>query len=117
MSIWLYNEHQIESKNAIEAFRLSCIFCGTDLIRYTEDENNVVLFDELNYGFSDNFRTRCYAVIGICPACGWWKYGVGTYIGGNIPTSYEMKAARLKKMNISDISIPIYDIRSDICNR
>ena len=82
MSIWYYEQHHQRTDSADTAYRMACVFCGTKLIRDQEDEQKVELYDSLNYGMSDKFTTTCMAVIGIYPACGWWKYGVGTPVGG-----------------------------------
>ncbi len=112
MSIWLYDSYNPTTINPKVAFQSDCIFCNTTLVRNHEEEEKIELYETLNYGLSDNFTTKCVAVIGICPICGWWKYGVGTYIGGSLPSSFEMRVATLKKLDLSDVSIPINDVRS-----
>lgn len=112
MSIWHYENYNQATIKAEEAYQSKCTFCNTLLIRDKEDEEKIKLYETLNYGLSDNFKTSCEAVIGICPICGWWKYGVGTYIGGSMSPSFEMRVATLKKLDLHDISIPLGDIRS-----
>ena len=118
MSIWYYEQHHRRAaENAEAVYRMDCVFCRTDLLRDKEDEQKVEVYDTLNYGMSDRFTTNCTAVIGICPGCGWWKYGVGTQIGGKSPTFFETKLASLKKLDLADVSIPLEDIRAYLTAR
>lgn len=117
MSIWYYEDQHRKTDDAGLAYRMNCAFCSSGLVRDTEDEQKIEAFDTLNYGMSDNFTTTCSAVLGVCPACGWWKYGVGTSIGGNPPTSFEVKFASLKILDLTDISIPVSDVRSYLTAR
>ncbi len=117
MSIWYYEQHYQETDNAEIAYRMNCVFCGFKLVRDYDDEQKIELFDSMNYGMSDNFATTCTAVLGICPACGWWKYGVGTNVGGMPPTSFEIKFASLRTLDLTDKSIPIGDIRAYLTAR
>lgn len=116
MSIWLYSAqsgHNLEDL----VVRTSCLFCSTLLDRYFDDEENEITFEELNYGLSDGFRTRADAVIGICPVCGWWKYGVSTTFppfgeDSYVASSHSVKHGILKALDLSDLKIPLEEVRS-----
>ena len=117
MSIWYYEQHYPSTDGADIAYRVDCIFCGTTLVRDQEDEQKIEVYETLNYGMSDMFATICQAVIGICPACGWWKYGVGTSMGGKSPAFIETESASLKKLDLTDLSIPLADVRAYLTAR
>lgn len=112
MSIWYHPEHRNWIADRDLAFQAVCFYCHTPLIRHTGDENVAAFSEEMNYGWSDKFTTRATAVIGICPACGWWKYGLGTAVGGRETGSFEFAAAILKSLDLSNLSIPIKEVRA-----
>jgi restriction system protein len=109
MSVWHYQEQHGADESL--AFRDMCIYCGTRLARDQEDETKATLYEEMNYGWSDNFTTRSAAIIGICPECGWWKYAIGTRIGDAKQSNYHVKIGSLKKLDLSDVTIPIQEVR------
>lgn len=111
MSVWYYGEQNHWTGDQKAAYAKTCLYCRTMLERDTEDEEKVQLYEEINYGMSDQFTTRACAVIGICPACGWWKYGLGTYVGGDEPSHYEIRMGTLKKLDLSNAEIPLSDVR------
>lgn len=96
--------------NAID--RTTCLYCASALVRDEEDVAAAVIFEDLNYGMSDNFSTRSKANIGICAVCGWWLYSVLTWIGGRSPPSQQLKAGALKQLDLTDVRLPIADVRA-----
>jgi len=117
MSIWYYNKNHQQINTADIAYKMDCMFCGTTLIRNNEDEQKVEMFETMNYGMSDKFTTTCRVVIGICAVCGWWKYGVGTSVGGTTTSSFETRIGSLKKLDLLDVTIPISEVRSYLSAR
>jgi len=93
-----------------------CLYCKTELRRDREEEEKAVVYDEMNFGFSDKFTTRSFAMIGVCPICGWWKYTHTTDIGGRGKYSYDVRAAVLKKLDDYD-SLPLDEIRKYLIAR
>ena len=122
MSIWYYSTHRDHDSDADMAYRTDCLYCDTPLNRDVEDEQKVALYEELNYGFSDNFRTRASATIGICPACGWWKYGLATTIPplsseASSRAHYVIRLGSLKRLDVANPETPINEIRDYLTAR
>jgi restriction system protein len=111
MSVWYYSEQHRWNDDRKMAYSDICLYCQTLLERDREDEDKVRVYEEINYGMSDKFTTTAYSVIGICPACGWWKYGLGTKIGGREPSHYEIRMGTLKNLDLADAEIPLGDVR------
>ncbi len=116
MSIWYYDQQRRPTPADQEmALLTDCIFCGLPIRRDTEDEQDISAYEALNYGMSDGFRTLAHAVIGICPACGWWKYSVETILTRFGPQELEpirdIKFGSLKCLDLMDVGIPLADVR------
>src|ERR1039458_9839131 len=111
MSIWYYGEHREWIKDRDLVFEAFCHYCKTPLSRDVDDESDAVLSEIMNYGMSDNFSTTADALIGICPACGWWKYGFGTNVRGRPAASFEFSAGILRSLDLTDVSIPLHQVR------
>lgn len=112
MSIWEYSAQRGWTDSFDIALNQRCIYCNTPLERDAEDEEKVVIHETVNYGVSDKFTTSALAMIGICPACGWWKYGLSVAVGGKEPYRFEYRIGSLKKLDVSDMSTPIEEVRS-----
>src|SRR5688572_3439386 len=94
---------------------VSCIFCTTLLAKDQEVEAEISE-EEISYGMSDGFRTYFRPYIGICPACGWWKYAIHkewaeVFSGHKPPDDYILKYGILKKLDVTDINAPIEEVQ------
>jgi restriction system protein len=112
MGIWHY-EHAIEGDDI--ARRTHCMFCRTELLRDKEDEKAVSADDQFP-GYSVVWDTLYTPRIGICPACGWWKYDV-PFFESDSPSIVEVKLASLKELDLADVSTPIKDVRDYLTAR
>ena len=117
MSIWYYGARHQQNNDAILASQSNCIFCNTPLYRDKEDEKKATLSKDVFYGWSDNFTTNSSALLGICPACGWWKYVLETQFGGKGVPSITTKIGSLKKLDLADISLPLQEVRAYLVAR
>jgi restriction system protein len=123
MSIWEYSagwKHESDK----EMWNLaSCIYCSSPLARDQEDEEKASMYEEMNYGFSDNFSTRAAAVIGVCPACGWWKYGIVKTLpdvlrsGAGPKSYYEIRRGILKSLDLASADNPANEVRDYLTAR
>jgi len=113
MSIWYHSEYRGYGRTTDRdlAYQEFCLYCQTPLSRDTDDERQAELYEEMNYGMSDNFTTRAHAVVGMCPACGWWKYGLGIGVGGRAAEYFEFSAGVLKRLDLTDTSVAIQQVR------
>jgi restriction system protein len=115
MTIWHHEEQYGGDRET--AYVETCLYCQTPLERDREDEQKIEFHEFMNWGMSDKFTTTAQAVIGICPACGWWKYGLGTSVGGRRPVSYQIKMGSLRRLDLSDITIPLAEARKYLMAR
>lgn len=104
MSIWIYQNKSDEIKNSIVKSRV-CIFCNCEMNQIYEE-----ILPKINAWNYENIKR-----IRVCPICGWWTVIHNYCENGRVcgdPTIYEDYGASavLKKLDLTDISIPIKDI-------
>lgn len=114
MSIWYYKEHLHLSGEEAD-MQGTCMFCRSALTRDEQDELKAKADDRERWEFT-RYHLESWATVGICPACGWWKYCVTTVVGQKWP-SHAVRVARLKELDIGNISIPLTEVRSYITAR
>jgi restriction system protein len=106
MSIWRYADAIKEISMVRTAMSLSeCPFCGSSVELLRDDSEN--------HGRSGEYETDT-SKYWACPICGWWK-GYRSFrhteFGLRIFNEHGAAAA-LKNMAVSDISIPVEEVRS-----
>lgn len=105
MNIWIYQNKSSEIKNDIVKSKL-CIFCKNEMQEIYEEK-----LPQKNVWNYENIKR-----IKICPICGWWtvihNYCENGHVCGE-PNIYEDYGASavLKKLDLTDISLPIDDVR------
>ena len=114
LSIWQYSEQRDSTVARALASVKNCVFCEVLLLRDSQDETEASTYEEMNYGLSDNFQTTANAVIGVCPICGWWKFGLTTLVGGSRAREpfYEVRLGSLKRFDLAASDAPAEEVRS-----
>jgi len=112
MSIWQYEGVQDISPYATAIDQTVCLYCSSALLLDVGDMSDAATYDEMNYGWSDDFTTRSEATVGICGICGWWIYNVRTRVGGHSPPSQHLKVGILRQLDLSDVRVPVEEARA-----
>lgn len=109
-TIWLYQEQITDAKIIKSVVNVdNCIYCNTGL---------EIPMDKLSRSNRRDYwpgNTGQYETlkVKVCPICGWWTVDFisSTNFGGTINTYKYGTAGNLRKLDVSDQSIPIDDIR------
>ena len=133
MSIWYY-ENTRNWSDADTVLRTSCLYCETLLKRDAEAEKEEVERNrphEPPVGTQNDKHDFARAIIGICPACGWWKYGLARVRLGplrhSVPivrprdfdhgSSFEISLGSLKTFDLADPDTPVTETRDYLTAR
>jgi restriction system protein len=108
MSIWEYTD-RVRDQQVVKAGveLLDCPFCSSKLDTLKEGIDRSVSAPGNEYEHR-TFRVRA------CPMCGWWNAydRVDSKVGHVLSTVVLGAAARLRSLDLLDLSLPIEEVRS-----
>jgi restriction system protein len=134
MSIWTYPDvASIDFPNGVKGMRVSegspegrrivnlwhekvCPYCANDLHRVVAEQYREVTPTPPPWPDHQEFLS---ASVYVCPVCGWWKaqYTKTSANPAEICTDMYQGGAVLKELDLTDLSVPIADVRDYLAAR